>query len=550
MIKSLSIQNYALIDKIEIEFHHGFSVITGETGAGKSILLGALGLILGNRADLNIRKDKSKKCVVEGEFLLDKIDLEHFFSENDLDYDQMVILRREINSSGKSRAFINDTPVNLNLLKELGEQLVNIHSQHQTLNLGKFEFQLNVLDAFINNPVLLEEYQNMYRAFRKAEKKLQYLISRNQRLKTDEDYIRFQLSEFESVKLEKQAFEHLVDREQLLSHSEEIASGIMQCRELLDEGDTNAVQLLREVVHVMNKLSGYHTPIKSLAERLESVEIELSDISSEIAALSNETEFNPGELAEIKNKLDKYYHLQQKHHVQTVDELKELKERLTEQLTSIETFEDEIQKVKEEVSGFRKQTAQLSAKLHSERVRFAEVFSTEVKAILQQLGMKNALFFVEVTGLEEFNHSGRDRVEFLFTANKGGTPEQIDKVASGGELSRLMLAVKSLINQRNVLPTVVFDEIDAGVSGEIAGKVGTILKKMSGNHQVLAITHLPQIASKAGYHYHVVKTEETETALTKIELLDNEGRVEAIARMLSDEKVTETSVKAAQELLQ
>ncbi len=550
MIKSLSIQNYALIDKIEIEFHHGFSVITGETGAGKSILLGALGLILGNRAELSIIKDKSKKCVVEGEFLLDKIDLELFFTENDLDYGRLAILRREINSSGKSRAFINDSPVNLNLLKELGEQLVNVHSQHQTLKLGKFEFQLNVLDAFINNPVLLEEYQHMYGTFRKAEKQLHNLILQNEQLKTDEDYIRFQLSEFESVNLDKQAFEYLADREQLLSHSEEIASGIMQCKELLDEGDTNAVQLVREVVHMMNKLSGYHTPIKSLAERLASLEIELNDISSEISALSSEVEFNPGELEEIKSKLDMYYHLQQKHHTQSVDELKELKDKFSNQLTSIESFEDEIQKLRKKVSKYAKQLTDLTQQLHAERVHYAGIFSTEVKSILEQLGMKNARFFAEVSNLDEFNYSGSDKVEFLFTANKGGTPEQIAKVASGGELSRLMLAVKSLINQRNVLPTVIFDEIDAGVSGEIAGKVGTILKNMSENHQVLAITHLPQIASKAGHHYHVVKTEEAETAHTKIDLLDDEGRVEAIARMLSDEKVTETTVKAAQELLE
>ncbi len=550
MIKSLSIQNYALIDRIEIEFHPGFSVITGETGAGKSILLGALGLILGNRADLGILKDKSKKCVVEGEFLLDKIDLEQFFADNDLDYDRITLLRREINNSGKSRAFINDSPVNLNLLKELGEQLVNIHSQHQTLNLGKFEFQLNALDAFINHPDLRNEYLQKYLSFRKAQKQLKELITRNERMIKDEDYIRFQLSELESVQLDNKVFEELLEREHFLSHSEEIASGIVHCKELLDVGDVNITQLLHDVTLTISKLSGYHTTLGSLAERLTSLEIELNDIASEITALSHDIEFDPGELEEIKSKLDKYYHLQQKHHMQSADELMELKNKLSSQLRSIENFEDEIQAAKKIAAGYEKQVIDLSEQLHSERIRFAKTFSTEVKSILQQLGMKNAQFIVEVTKLDEFHPTGSDKTEFLFNANKGRQPEQIAKVASGGELSRLMLAVKSLINQKNVLPTVIFDEIDAGVSGEIAGKVGSILKKMSENHQVLAITHLPQIASKAEHHYHVYKTEEATMATTKIELLDNEGRVEAIARMLSDERITEITSRAARELLE
>ena len=549
MLKSLSIRNYTLIDKIDIQFYPGFSVITGETGAGKSIMLGALGLILGNRADSSVMKDSGRKCIIEGEFDLSHVDLKDFFDTNNLDYDDQTILRREINSSGKSRAFINDSPVNLNLLKELGEQLVNIHSQYQTLNLGKFEFQLNTLDAFINRPALQREYGQAYHTFKKSEKKLVELKERNLRLKTDEDYLRFQLNEFQSVKLDKETFDNLIDRERLLANSEEIASGIMLCKELLNEADTNVTQMLGEVSSILRKLAGYHPLLKSLTDRLDSVEIEIGDISSEIAGLSDDIEYDTGELEEIKQQLDKYYHLQQKHHVQTIDELIAIQKDMADRLKSIEHIDEEMENTAKEFEENKNKTLHLAEKLHEERIALAPELSAKVKSILQQLGMQNAQFLVDIKRTNDLLPAGMDRVEFLFNANKGGTPEQIAKVASGGELSRLMLAIKSLIHQRKVLPTVIFDEIDTGVSGDIAGKVGNILKAMSENHQVLAITHLPQIASKADHHYHIFKTEDAVTASTNIELLDDGGRVTAIARMLSDEKITETSVKAARELL-
>ncbi len=550
MLKSLSIQNYALIDKIHIEFYQGYSVITGETGAGKSIVLGALGLILGNRADMKVIKDKNRKCVVEGEFSVDQIDIEHFFIENDLDYDDVTILRREINNSGKSRAFINDSPVSLNLLKEISERLINIHSQHQTLNLSKFEFQLNALDAFINEPTTIKEYELTYDTYRKLEKQVNDLRFRNEKLKTDEDYLRFQLNELESVKLDRNIIKQLTERENLLTHSEEIASGIMQCKELLNENEINANNLISEVLTTLTKLSGFHSAIKSIAERLESVSIEIKDISSEITKLSEEIEFNPDELQQIKDKLDVYYSLQQKHHVQSIDELISLKNEYSEKLRSIEHIDNEIKEAELLLTNKRHQIKNLAEKLHTGRVKFSKKMSSEIRSILRQLGMKNAEFIIEVNRLDDFTDTGFDRIEFLFNANKGGTPQQLSRVASGGELSRLMLAIKSLINQRNVLPTVIFDEIDAGVSGEIAGKVGNIIKKMSKEHQVLVITHLPQIASKAQYHYNVYKIEDTDSTITKIELLDVDGRVGAIAKMLTDDKVTETTIKAAQELIQ
>jgi len=550
LLKSLSIQNYALIDKIHIEFYQGYSVITGETGAGKSIVLGALGLILGNRADLKVIKDTSRKCVVEGEFSVDQINIEHFFIENNLDYDDVAILRREINNSGRSRAFINDSPVSLNLLKELSEMLINIHSQHQTLNLSKFEFQLNALDAFINEPTIINEYKLTYASYRKLEKQVLNLRSRNEKLRTDEDYLRFQLNELESVKLDSEIIKQLAERENLLTHSEEIASGIMQCQELLNDNEINANNLIDEVLATLTKLSAFHSPIKSFTERLESVRIEIKDISSEIASLSEEIEFDPNELQQIKDKLDIYYSLQQKHHVESIDELISLKNEYSEQLRSIDNIDNEIREAELLLNNKKKQIKNLAEQLHAGRAKFAKKMSTEVRSILRQLGMKNAEFVIEVNRLDDLTNTGSDKIEFLFNANKGGTPQPLSSVASGGELSRLMLAIKSMINQRNVLPTVIFDEIDAGVSGEIAGKVGNIIKEMSKAHQVLVITHLPQIASKAQYHYNVYKTENEDASITKIVLLDVDGRVGAIARMLSDDKVTETTIMAAQELLQ
>lgn len=549
MLKSITIQNYALIEKAHIVFNQGFSAITGETGAGKSILLGALGLILGNRADQKAIKDTQKKCIVEGEFDLGLIDIKHFFEQNDLDYEIVTLLRREINNSGKSRAFINDSPVSLNTLKELAEQLVNIHSQHHTLHLGKFDFQLNALDAFINDSGLLTNYQQHFDSYKKLKNHVQQLRLSNEKLKKDEDYFKFQLSELESVKLNKDVLKELMERENFLSNAEEIASGIQQCRELLDENELSVNQVLSEVLTTLNKLAGFHSNIKSISERLRSVSIELKDITTEINHISDDVEFDPQELLDIKNKLDIYYSLQQKHHLQSIEDLIVLKNELEEKLTSIETIDDEIKESESLLNAREVQIQALAEKLHKQRIKHAGLMSTQVKEILKKLGINNAEFIIQIEKIKELNNSGMDKVVFLFNANRGGKPEQLSSVASGGELSRLMLAIKSLIHQKNILPTVIFDEIDAGVSGEIAGKVGNILNTMSEKHQVLAITHLPQIASKAQYHYNVYKTEDGSHTTTKIDLLDDNGRVEAIAKMLSDENLTDTSVKAARELL-
>lgn len=550
MLKSISIQNYALIDKTLIEFHQGYSVITGETGAGKSILLGALGLILGNRAEQKAIKDADKKCIVEGEFSIGQINLKPFFLANELDYDESTILRREINSSGKSRAFINDSPVSLQILKELAEKLVNIHSQHQTLNLGKFEFQLNALDAFTNAPELLKEYKAVYSIYKNRIKHLEELKFRNEGLKKDEEYFRFQLRELEAVTLDNHVFEELIEREKLISNSEEIASGIMQCKELLDDNELNVNLMLQEALTVIGKISEYHSSIKSISERLRSLHIELKDISAEINEISTDIEYDPQELQDIKSKLDQYYNLLQKHHLQYVSDLLLLKDEISGKLNSIETIDDEIKETEKLLINDSSMVHALASKIHDQRKASAKKMSKEIKTILKQLGMNHAEFIIDVNKLDDMNKMGIDKVEFLFSANKGSMAEKLAKVASGGELSRLMLAIKSLIHQRNFLPTVIFDEIDSGVSGEVAGKVGNILKNMSKKHQVLVISHLPQIASKAQYHYNVYKTEDLNKTTTQIEILDDDGRVEAIARMLSNENLTDTSVKAAKELLQ
>jgi len=417
------------------------------------------------------------------------------------------------------------------------------------LYLGKQDFQLNALDAFINNTQLATSYHTEYKNYKELSNKYEELKRSNLELKKDEDYLKFQLNELNAVELEKNSIEQLKEREKFLSNASEIAEGINKCKALLDDNETNINQMVNEVQLTISKLSAYHSNLKSIADRLHSASIEIKDISTEIHHLSEEVEFNPNELVEIENKLNTYYSLQQKHQLQSVEELITLKTAFINKLNSIETVDEEIRIAELSLNKQYTNVSNLAAKLHKERTGYAKKLEKEVKSLLKQLGMNNAEFLIEVQLLSEFSSNGSDKVSFLFNANKGGKPQPLSHIASGGELSRLMLAIKSLINQRNVLPTVIFDEIDAGVSGEIAGKVGNILNKMAEKHQVLAITHLPQIASKAQFHFNVYKIEYSESTRTEIKLLDDHGRVEAIARMLSDEKVTETSVKAAQEML-
>jgi len=549
MLKLLTIRNYALIDNLEIEFPQGFTVITGETGAGKSILLGALGLLLGNRADTTVLGDTEKKCSVEGFFDIKKLELHDFFENNGLDYEPVSILRREIVPSGKSRAFINDTPVNLNVLKELGGQLVDIHSQHETLLLNKASFQLNALDDFVDFPEKLKVYKNSYFEFISLQKKLNQLISENEQSKKDTDYFQFQLDELVAAGLVEGETEELQSREKLLAHAEEVLLGINNANHIFAEDEKSLLSQLAEVKESLRKIGAYLTGAAELATRLQSTIIELKDIIAEINSLESKAEFDPGEMQRVAGRLDLLYRLQQKHHAQSVEELIQIKKEYEIKIQKIISLDEEVSDLKKEVNRKKENLAALANHLHEKRVEAAPVFSEAIISLLVQMGIGDAGFTAKVEQLPEFNENGHSKVTFLFTANKGSIPGEITKIASGGELSRLMLAIKSLLTKEQVFPTVIFDEIDAGVSGDIAGKVGNVLKKMSEHHQLIAISHLPQIASKATHQKRVFKINEGNSTRSQIETLDELGRVKEIAKMLSDEKVTESALKTARELM-
>jgi len=549
MLQKLFIKNYTLISSVEIDFRPGFTVITGETGTGKSILLGALSLILGRRADPSVLMDKSKKCVVEGTFDIRKLDLAGFFANNDLDYEPVAILRREINPAGKSRAFINDTPVNLNLLKTLGNRLVDIHSQHQTLLLNESGFQLELFDAFLNKPELQQEYGSLFQQYRQSSQKLKALEQQNEQSKRDEDYFRFQLNELESAALDAEEMTILEEKSKLLSHSVEIKTATDMAVSLLKGEDTSVLELLGRLKETFSRLSDYHPAIAEFAGRLQSSYIELEDLATEIEHFASLNDFEPAELHRVEERLDTLYALQQKHHVAGIEDLIALREEYRHKLENISSLENELSGERQRFEELTQKLEEKAALLSSERKKKIPEFEKEVVVLLQQLGMKEAQFRVLAEPLPSPSAQGKERLTFYFNANKGGEPMPIAKTASGGELSRLMLALKSMVHKAGVLPTIIFDEIDAGVSGEIAGKLGTILKKMSANIQVISISHLPQIASRATTHFKVYKRTENDRTFSEIVLLGQQERLEEIAKMLSNEKITEASRAAAAEFL-
>ena len=549
MLKSLSINNYALIENLEINFNDGFSVITGETGAGKSIILGALSLILGKRADLNVLKDKSKKCIIEGVFDNRSLWVKQFFTDNDLDYDDQTIIRREILPSGKSRAFINDTPVNLTLLSSLGNKFVNIHSQNQTLKLNDASFQLNVLDDFINKPHFLEGYKKVYNKYLSLSGMLTKMIEENAQAVKDEDYFKYQFEELDNASLDVDTVAKFEARVHFLEHAEEIKLSLSGAASILNNDNNAVIDSLANLGKMIGNINSFLPASKEISKRIDSVTIELKDILSEIESLNNADDFDPSELQLVNEKLSLVYSLVQKHHVNTVKELIVIKNEYEKKLLSISTLDEEIESVKRQLSMVEENLNKKAGVLHNERINGSEKFSSAVIRILKQVGMKDAGFIVIVEQLDEFSSVGNDKVQFMFNANLGIEPGEISKVASGGELSRLMLAIKSLINKEQMLPTVVFDEIDSGVSGEIAGKVGSIIRNMAKKHQVISITHLPQIASKADYHYNVYKQAKNNSTITTISLLNDDGRVEELAKMLSNERVTETALNVARELM-
>ncbi|HTL83032.1 MAG TPA: DNA repair protein RecN [Bacteroidia bacterium] len=549
MLKSLHIKNYALIDQLEIDLGNGFTIITGETGAGKSILLGALGLLLGDRADSSALSDKTKKCVVEGSFELKEYHLKDFFNENDIDYEHRSLIRREVSVDGKSRAFINDTPVNISILKEIGNKLVDIHSQHETLMLNESKFQMNILDAVASNGELLEKYSEAFRAYRKTSQLLAELTANEAKTKKDLDYFRFQFDELNELKLKKTEQEELEAELETLENAETIKDGLDKSSRALDGGDENLLTALAVVRSTLQQISRFNMDIEALKERINSAHIELKDIAAEIDSLNESIVHDPKRIDIIQERLDNIYRLQQKHNVKTVEELLTVKEELETKIDAIGSLEDQIKKVSKELDTLKAKLNDIGGKLSKKRNAAAPDLTKSVKKMLADLGMPNAELKVEIEKLEEANDKGFDKVNFLFSANKGSAAQPLNKVASGGELSRLMLSLKALLAKHTALPTIIFDEIDAGISGDIAGKTGEILKQMSENMQVISITHLPQVASKGKDHLFVYKEEKGKQTYTRIKQLGKEERVQEIAKMLSSGKPGEAAVRNAKELL-
>lgn len=548
MLRSLTIVNYALIESLSIDFLSGYSVITGETGAGKSIIIGALSLILGNRADLTVLNDDTKKCIIEGVFDSNK-HLRKFFSDNDLDEDDVIILRRELLPSGKSRAFINDSPVNLKLLNDLGNMLVNIHSQHQTLQLSEAYFQLNVLDGYVGNEDLVAEYKLLYNSYNQAKLELKKLLDSKDVALRDEDYFRFQFTELNSAKLDANEIAELEERCAILENSEEIKLALSEASYILTDEQSSLIHSLSRLTKVLGSIDKYFVHSNDILKRLESMLIEANDISDEINMLNSRDDFDPEELQNISDRLNLAYSLMKKHKVNSIEDLIEVKNNFEEKLNQIENFESDIEDVQEKLKSLEKKLSDKSEMIHSYRKAGSVKLQASIALVLRELGMKDAEFYIDVKKLPDYTANGRDAVKFMFSANLGSKAGDISKIASGGELSRLMLAIKSQITQKQMLPTIIFDEIDTGVSGDIAAKVAKIMLNMSKNHQVITITHLPQIASRANNHYKVAKSVSGSKATTNILMLSHDDRVREVASLISNEHITETSLKAAKEMI-
>ncbi len=549
MLKHLSIQNYALIDKLEVEFSGGLSIITGETGAGKSILLGALGLISGSRADTQALQDKTKKCIVEASFAFTGDVLKEFFEANELDYEPATVIRREINLEGKSRAFINDTPVTLTQLKELGDFLIDIHSQHQTLTLNGNEFQLSVVDAFAKHSDVLQEYQSNYKNYKSLEKQLNDLSEREAQAKKDMDYFQFQFNELEDAGLKTGEQTEIEQELETLNNAEEIKLNLSKAAHSLNGGEQNLLSSLNETKLLLVAFAKFKPEINELSTRINSSYIELKDISNELENLEQDIVYDPKRIEILTQKVDTLYRLQQKHQVKTIEELITIKDELSNKLLDFNSLEAEIVKIKKKLSVLHVSLNTVAKKIAANRKKVIPKIEKEIASLLSSLSMPNAQLKIEHIETEIFTINGIDKINFLFSANKGSDFKELNKVASGGELSRLMLSIKSLIAQLTELPTIIFDEIDTGVSGDIADKVGSIMNLMAKSMQVITITHLPQIASKGKSHLFVYKEDKNNKTYSNIKKLSSEERVQEIAKMLSTGNPTSAAISNAKELL-
>lgn len=550
MLRSLYIQNYALIEKLDIGFDSGFSVITGETGAGKSIILGAIGLLLGQRADVKSIRKGASKCIIEARFDVSAYGMQPFFEANELEYEDECILRRELYASGKSRAFINDTPASLVQMKELGELLIDVHSQHQNLLLNKEGFQLNVLDLLAHDEAELAAYQRLYNDWRQARQDLEALVARAEQSRADEDYIRFQLEQLEEANLTDGEQEELEQEAEMLTHAEDIKAGLYRAGQALNADEGGVLEALKDCQNTMMGLRSVFAPAGELADRLDSVYIELKDISQELADKEEEVEFNPARLDEVNARLNLIYSLQQKHRVDTVKALLSLQENYALQLSAITSSDEDIARLEAQVKELFSQVTAQAQVLTEARTRAAREVERQMAARLVPLGMPNVRFQVEMGVRKEPGVHGADTVNFLFSANKNGVLQNISSVASGGEIARVMLSVKAMIAGAVKLPTIVFDEIDTGVSGEIADRMADIMQEMGDNdRQVISITHLPQIAARGRAHYKVYKEDNEVETNSHIRRLADDERVEELAHMLSGATLTEAALNNARALL-
>lgn len=549
MLTALSIKNYALIDDLKVDFPEGFIIITGETGSGKSIMLDALSLILGKRADMSALRNKEEKCIIEAEFSLQNYEFQTLFEELDIDYDPQTIIRREILPSGKSRAFVNDVPATLEVLSRLGQVLVDIHSQHQTLALSDTSFQFAIIDAMTNNKSLLTEYVQLHQLLKKEQKKLEELIEFQKNAKKEYDYNLHQLKELKSATLEEGILEELEESYEEASNIEDIKENVLESLYLLNDENIGILNNLRELKRSFSSLTEYKQLYRDLYERIESAFLELEDLASEISDIDESIEADPDNLEQISKQLNKIYSLQKKHSVATVEELMAIQQELEEAVSKTESVDIDLNKQKKIVEDQHTATLKKANLLHKAREKVIPALDKKLTNFMHELGMPNGRFSITLTATDTFFANGNDELSFLFSANKGGDFGQLKKVASGGELSRIMLAVKAIMAEHTALPTIMFDEIDTGVSGEISQKMGDIMKQMSQNRQVFAITHLPQIAAKGAYHFKVFKEDSKGKTTTHLKLLTEEERITELSEMLEGKNSGASARNHAIELL-
>lgn len=549
MITSLSIKNYALIDSLQVQFNQGFSIITGETGAGKSILLGGLSLILGKRADLSSIKDTSKKCIIEAVFDVTNYKLESLLEANDLDYEPQTIIRREILPTGKSRAFINDSPVNLAALQLLGEQLIDIHSQHETLQLVDDAFQFEIIDALASNDTLLKDYTIQLKEFKTIQKELDALMKFKADAIKEYDYNAFLLKELTEANLVEGKLETLEEELETLSNVEEIRETLSHASQVFSEEEIGLLSVLSQLKGNFKKIGPYAAKYQGLYERIESSLIELDDVYAELEKLQDQLDADPERLEKVSSKLSLLNNLFQKHLVSSVSELIQIKDQLTDKVSETENLDENIQKKENQLQQQKNALNKLSKQLHDNRTKAIPELSNQLETMLRDLGMPNAKFKISLKYSDTFYANGKDELYFLFTANKGGQFNELKKAASGGELSRIMLAIKSILSKYKQLPTIMFDEIDSGVSGEISNKMGQIMLQMSQYMQVFAITHIPQIAAKGHTHFKVYKEDVDQVTLTNLKKLNHDERLVEIAQMLGGVEISSSAMAHAKQLL-